>query len=76
MISINGGKIKANVDELTLPTNDITAPKLGTMAAKRTKKFGKNLKLYLIQAGNVFATHCVAMNSHVNTIGLCVSRHH
>lgn len=48
MISINGGKIKANVDELTLPTNDITAPKFGTIAAKRTGIFGKTSELLSI----------------------------
>lgn len=37
MISISGGNISANVDELTLPTNDMTAPKFGTIAANKTK---------------------------------------
>lgn len=37
MISMSGGKIRANVDELMLPTNDITAPKFGTIAANKTE---------------------------------------
>ncbi len=33
-ISMIGGNIKAKVDEETAPTSEITAPKLGTIAAK------------------------------------------
>lgn len=37
IISINGGKINASVDELIAPTNEIIGPRLGTSAAKITE---------------------------------------
>lgn len=37
-ISMRGGKIKANVDELTAPTREMIPPKFGIMQAKRTKE--------------------------------------
>lgn len=36
MISMSGGKMSANVDELTAPTSDIIGPRFGTSAARIT----------------------------------------
>lgn len=43
MISIIGGKIKANVELLTAPTSEMTAPRLGIMAASPTVKKRKKI---------------------------------
>lgn len=41
MISIRGGKISANVDELTAPTKEMIGPRFGTKAAKITANIQK-----------------------------------
>lgn len=38
MISMSGGNISANVDELTAPTSEMIGPRFGTNAAKTTVK--------------------------------------
>ena len=44
MISITGGKMRASVELLTAPTSEITAPKLGIIAASAT--VGQNIHIW------------------------------
>ena len=43
-VSIIGGAIKARVDELTAPTNDMNRSNLGMAAAKETERKKRDLK--------------------------------
>jgi hypothetical protein len=46
MISMMGGEIRANVELLTAPTNEITAPKFGIIAARATAGKKSNILSY------------------------------
>lgn len=72
MISMSGGNISANVDELTLPTNDMTAPRFGTIAANKTEmeekmEFQLNIQIFTHGESSIRLALKLC-HLHVNTI--------
>lgn len=60
MISMSGGKMSANVELLTAPTNEMIGPKFGMIAANMTADEQKNANLFI----NYFK---LTSHLHVNT---------